>query len=742
MKGFAHLLVLVILLIGVGVGAVLVQQPNIFKSKACNDYSYASFSASYGACQGDPRYNSKYDLSGPDDVPDGCVNASDWSSISMKISQCGSSSPTPSPKPTPTSTVQPTPTPARIPVTPTFTPPQPISADIDVTYIERTPRYYRYCVADGGSIPSLCPGTENQKRWPDVGENITYKAHVMTKKNSAGVLSSGNASFFYQWLINGGVVSTGQSAVASSGETVVEYTTTFPSSSQSIQFKITPHTTVNGDIAANNALTIGSHDLTLSIWAEKGIYDIFNRTLNMAGTYSFEDWIESQFKKMNERFAQAKYGSIAPSGIKDRVRIDKMVAGEQMDIGDSKLGYDRTCSPASPMSSDEHQYLIDGRWQFTDGDCDNQIGKTVGADGNWQNYVNTYVNTVDWGLIHELAHQLGVVDLYRQNIKPNDGNSPNGGIHIKGLDGQQVPYSRLNFPVFANPGSMGGGDRSPYPDGTYFESQTAGGLNSNSGLRRGFYGEYLFDTPANTSLKVVDKSGYPIADAQIKLYQKDIYSEDVDDIPEINGTTDSQGIINLPNRQVNGGTTATGHTLKPNPFGLIGVVGTNGNMILQVIKNNKDGYGFLTVNDLNTAYYAGNRDNALITVKTNFTSGLPPVITPTPAYFILPTPIPTPSFGADTTRPTVYFSIYPKSSFVRRGASLKLDASASDNVGVKQVEFYLDNRTQMISTLTSLPYSYKWIVPSTTRWGFHTIYATVSDNAGNTTTKSTRVFVY
>lgn len=727
MKGFAHLLVLVLLLIGIGVGAVLVQQPNIFKSKACNEYSYAGFSASYNACQGDPRYNVEYDLSGSDGVPDGCVDTADWPSISVKISQCGSSPPAPSPKPTPIFTVQPMPTPTRIPVIPTFAPPQPISADIDVTYIERTPRYYRYCVADGGNIPSLCPGTENQKRWPDVGENITYQAHVMTKKNSSGVLSSGNASFSYQWLVNGGVVSTGQSAVASSGETVVEYTTTFPSSSQSIQFKVTPHTTVSGDIAANNALTIGSHDLTLSIWAEKGIYDIFNRTLNMAGTYSFEDWIESQFKKMNERFAQAKYGSIAPSGIKGRVRIDKMVVADNLDGG------------SSPMNSDAEQYLIDGRWQFTDDDATN----TKGTGGVWQDYINKYVVTIDWGLIHELAHQLGVVDLYRQNIKNNEPDSPNGGVHVKDINGNQVSYSRLNFPVFKGPnGLMGAGDTTPYKDGTYFESHTTGGLNSNAGLRRGFYGEYLYDTPTNTSLTVVDKSGYPIANAQIKLYQKDMNSEDVDDIPEITGDTDSQGIINLPNRPVQGGTTATGHTLKPNPFGHIGVVGTNGNMIIQVIKAGQDGYGFLTVHDLNVEYYRGNKDNVLITVKTNFASGLPPVVTSTPAYFILPTLTPTPPSGSDTTRPTVYFSIYPKSSFVRSGASLKLDASASDSVGVKQVEFYLDNRTKMISTLTSLPYSYKWIVSSTTRWGFHTIYATASDNAGNTTTKSTRVFVY
>src|SRR5215216_6839464 len=46
-------------------------------------------------------------------------------------------------------------------------------ADLDVTYIERTPRYPRYALdyrlrpGDPWRIPRLCEGTEDAKHWPD-----------------------------------------------------------------------------------------------------------------------------------------------------------------------------------------------------------------------------------------------------------------------------------------------------------------------------------------------------------------------------------------------------------------------------------------------------------------------------------------------------------------------------------------------------------------------------------------------
>lgn len=469
-------------------------------------------------------------------------------------------------------------------------------ADLDVTYIERIPRYYRYCVEYPNGLPQLCSGTETQKRWPDPGESIIYIAHLINKGDTQ------SPNFDYQWLADGAVVATGSAAILPSGQEItVTYQTTFPSVPQSIQFKADPQNLISEAIKTNNALTIGSHDLTLSIWIERGMYDIFNQTLNFTGSYSFEDWIEAQIAKMNERFSQAVY-PISPNGIKDRVRIDKIVVADNLD------------GSSSPLNSDPDVYLIDGRWSFSDGDPTNAAGQ----GGAWQNYANANIGMIDWGLIHEIAHQLGVIDLYRMNL-PNDPVN-NNGMQVTDLNGSIIDYKIL-FPVFRHPGLMSGGDTSPYNNGTYFESHTAGGMNSHYNFRRGYYGEYLYDTPTNNYFKILDLYGNPLEGAQVGLYQKNVSTEWIDNTPEISGTTDSQGLLLLTNRPVTSVTTATGHTLKDNPLGQISVVGQNGTMFLKITKDNQEYYDWLTITDLNLAYWMGNRDSATYTYKSDIEAG-------------------------------------------------------------------------------------------------------------------------
>lgn len=520
------------------------------------------------------------------DTQGSIINQTETRNIKVKLTFVPPPTPSPTPVPSPTSA----PIQQPLPDTNTSRP------DLDVTYIERTPRYFRYDVFYPNNLPTLRSGTENQKRWPDVGENITYTAHII---NKGGTLQSST----YRWLVDGQAISSGtlSSNLLANQEAKITLQSTFPQNPQKIEFVVDPSNTISESVETNNSLRIGSHDLTLSYWVEQQYYDTFNNTANMVGSFSFEDWIQAHFAKINERFAQAKYPT-APDGIKDRVRIDKIVIENDID------------GPGSQFHNDPDAQLIDGKWQSSDGDPSNARGQ----GGEVQNYVQRFATTIDWGLIHEVTHQLGVIDLYRMNIKNNEPASPNGGVLVKDINGTQIPYNNLNFPVFINGGVMGGGETTPYNDGTYYDSHTAGGFNSNYLKRRGYFGEYLFDTPNNTKIKVVDSTGNPISGTQVNLYQKDPDSEDIDNLPEYSGVTDSLGEMALQNKPVNGITTATGHTLKQNPFGQIRVVGTNGTMIAKVTKGNQEGYGFFRLYDLNVAYWSGNRDSATITVKTNY----------------------------------------------------------------------------------------------------------------------------
>jgi hypothetical protein len=504
-------------------------------------------------------------------------------------------------------------------VTISVNPPFSGEIDLDVTYIERTPRHYRYRVtyfADRRACepeyinyypyaddrgPQLCPNETGKKRWPDIGETIAYTAHLINKgKKSVG-------GFDYKWIVNGIVVASGSSsALGPAQETTITYTTTWPSSPETIQLKVDPNNVINETVETNNDLTINSHDLTISYWVEQGIYDIFNARKNLVGSYSFEDWLQAHFAKMNERFSQAQY-SVAPKGILNRIRIDKIVV---VPFNPDNLNNWRTY-----MANDPLFWLVDGRWLTV---ADKPTLQEKQQD--WNNYVNNHIGHIDWGLIHELAHQLGVIDLYRMNLANDPEN--NNRFQVKDLNGRVIPASELptyawSQILFKHPGLMGGGDTSPYNDGTYFESHTAAGMNSHYNHRRGYYGEYLFDTPVNNYLKILDSQGNPLVGAQVALYQKDAITEYFDNTPEITGTTNGQGIISLPNRPVKGVTTATGHTLKNNPFGQINVVGTNGTMFVKVTKGAQESYRWLLLHDLNLAYWSGKTDSATYIIKTN-----------------------------------------------------------------------------------------------------------------------------
>jgi hypothetical protein len=86
----------------------------------------------------------------------------------------------------------------------------------------------------------------------------------------------------------------------------------------------------------------------------------------------------------------------------------------------------------------------------------------------------------------------------------------------------------------------------------------------------------------------------------------------------------------------------------------------------------------------------------------------------------------------DTTAPTVSVTAPVNGATVSGTATIS--ASASDNVGVSSVEFYVDSVLK--GTDTSSPYSYSWSTTSYSN-GAHSIYAKAKDAAGNTGTSST-----
>lgn len=100
-----------------------------------------------------------------------------------------------------------------------------------------------------------------------------------------------------------------------------------------------------------------------------------------------------------------------------------------------------------------------------------------------------------------------------------------------------------------------------------------------------------------------------------------------------------------------------------------------------------------------------------------------PTTTPTQG----PTPTPTPG-NVDTTKPTVSITSPLPNSIVKRGSTVTISATASDNVGVTQVVFAVNGAT-LCSDLGA-PYTCNWKVPAARKT--YQLTATATDTSGNT----------
>jgi hypothetical protein len=306
----------------------------------------------------------------------------------------------------------------------------------------------------------------------------------------------------------------------------------------------------------------------------------------------------------------------------DRVRIQKIVKVADVEAADLNPPANTYCQPAP---GDPDAYYVDGRWIFADGDQGNEKGNSW----NWQVYLDRLddmTDRIDNGLIHELGHQLGLIDGYRMFLDyvPTENN----GIHVLQADGSEIPASEIptwgGFNLFHFPGLMGGGDVRPHT-ADHFEDHAVGAMNSHAFKRRGYFGEYLFDTPNVVYLKVVDENGVPLANVPVQGYQKRAawnqttgdYRVLVDNDPECceTPTSNELGEVLMANHAVDGFTTMTGHTLKANPFGRIHHEGWNGGMFIRAMKSpTEPRYGWLMITDLNIAYWRGFRDQVVCTV--------------------------------------------------------------------------------------------------------------------------------
>ncbi len=520
---------------------------------------------------------------------------------------------------------------------------RPAGVDLDVLYIERTPKYERYAVIyrDGAPLPG--PGSEEAQRWPAPGETVTFAAHVMNKGTQPV------EGFAGAWYIDGALVKRatqpeklwpGQEAVFElqwawahrlDGERLLD--------AHTVRFAADPDGELAETFEDNNVLEDRTDALALEVAVAPQVYAALDQQPRLGGAFSAEDWLQRHVRAFNAALAASGYPQ-TPDDAGVRVRIDKIrIAWEQPQV--------------------DLQY--DGGW-------------FVGEDYRTTSVYYRPADDLDWGMLHEWGHQLGLIDTYRYGVAAES-------VDVLRADGSPLGAG-YDFPGDYLMETLGSLALGPF---------NAAGLNHTQGFRRGYYGEYQYDLAPNIVLALTGDDGCAVAGADVAFYQRDEpvagqpdAPRRIDNIPEFSGATGADGLLALPNRPSGGSpATATGFTLRDNPFGRIDVDGAGNIGLLKVQKDGREQFAWLTVADLNLQYWregrgavqqvalawagAGNcrppapRTPEPIATPEPVTSTPAPPATPAPATPAPATPTPAPATPAPATPAPVVLAVQVRS---------------------------------------------------------------------------------
>ncbi|MBC7187027.1 MAG: hypothetical protein H5U38_08340 [Calditrichaeota bacterium] len=437
--------------------------------------------------------------------------------------------------------------------------------DLDVTFISRTPRYSRLVVsyhqrADGlvGDVrPYLTAEEQAKKRWPAPGDTVTFAAHVRNHGDSPV------PGFACLWAIDGQVVAASQGGLLlPEQEAVFKLVWRWQDGPHTVSFQVDPQDVIPEISQRNNQLTDRTDALTFHFHVERSLYEYFRSVKNSWGTYSWEDWAQSQVALMNDLFRAAVYPT-TPQGVVERVRLDMIT-----------IHPDGELDPEGTHAPEDLEW--DGRWGFK---------ATYLTDQFYEK--NPWAIAHEWSLIHELGHQLGRIDLYCLDVTA-----------AQNLVNREAYRSKYRLCL------MHTGIYLPQDEVHFFCEHTAASLNRDKGVRRGHFGEYLLDLPADNELLVLDADYRPLPNALVSVFRAEPlgYTEKrIGPKPALAGRTDRLGIF----------------PLGANPFGEINNWGTNGVLLVKVEKGKQACYRWLEICDFNLEYWRGNHEKATYAIFTD-----------------------------------------------------------------------------------------------------------------------------
>ncbi len=417
--------------------------------------------------------------------------------------------------------------------------------DLDISYIERTPRFRRYNVSyePGGKNPHLSEEEKKIQRWPLDGETVTFWGHVANK----GLVESKPST--YRFYLDGKTIAEGElPAIQPCDQQIVTVAWPWQSGRHKITLQVDLNSE-NSEVTKTNNTLMDYTDAYTFFWTVRDLVYIQQESLpNNYGSYSCEDWHRSVMDWMNDRFAKCIYPS-TPNGIPARVRIEYLWISE-------KPWEEHDAHTLSKFTDGTWPHYPGGRVDLATATDEQKKKLFADIEGTWKknHLYDPDIPGQDRGLPHELSHQLGLIDLYHFNV-------PARLCQVKTADGKLL---KEVYPEKAErrtwiKGLMSGG---MIPQ--VWSESSAIALNMDYGRRRGYFGDYLLDLPKDCIVQILDARGMPIPGADIRVYHRE--GEAVPDVVKHRGTTDKKGMFSLGAR----------------PVGDVHVVGVNASLLIRV----------------------------------------------------------------------------------------------------------------------------------------------------------------
>ena len=440
--------------------------------------------------------------------------------------------------------------------------------DLQVLSLARTPRFPRYAAEytdyetnePSGFGPygfSAATGlgqgqTADTPRWPTNGQLVTYTATVRNRGSNPWP-----GAIHAAWSWDGQVVDspTASGPLPPDGLATFVLTRPWDGLRHAVQFALNDTDARTN----NNSRTLDTKSVAFLSYVDQTYYENFRATSygdTNAFTDDFFDWVNRHTDRMNQMFADAN----CPK----RIHLDvlEMLADNAPD----------------PTTDTIYFAVFPFRYRAGDGSLRQYSGYYYGPDD------------IDYGLLHEMGHQLGLIDLYQMdvpadfNLVSHQGYSTVADL-MNGVSHFFSPHSALAM--------------------THWEDQA-----------HGYFGQYLYGLPAQINLRFLGLDGQPLVGATVKMYQycsRPGEGQVISTQIKAQGITDTNGVWTLPNVSLDHSLAPplpTGDTLKDNPFGYVAVVGNNGVLHFRLEQNGFTDYAWLDITEPNVAYYQGQTNSA------------------------------------------------------------------------------------------------------------------------------------